>query len=106
MVGWGFDIGNALAPNGYPKSGVLKCQWFQMALIQGSDSYMYAVNLPPPPAGKSSHDVVEDFLFRLRANIRYQLRRELGDAYSLQEDQIYYCFTRPSVVSLRYLLKI
>lgn len=95
MLGWGADIADALAPNGYPKPGVQKVEWFRLHLMLNGSSYIDTINLPPLPPGKSEVDVASDYLFKVRQAMRIELQKRLGEVFNRQERNIQWCFTVP-----------
>jgi hypothetical protein len=94
VIGWGYDVSNALASTGYPKPGVQKLEWFKHHLWQNNS--IVAEMLPPLPAGKTSIDVVSDYLLNLRQAFRIELRKCLGEIFNREESNIQYCFTVPT----------
>lgn len=97
VAGWGYDVGEALAPTGYPKPGFQKVKWFKLQLMLEGNSYIDPTNLPPLPAGKSAVDVAADYLFKLRQAMRNYLNINLGDAFIREERYIQYCFSVPAI---------
>ena len=98
VVGWGPDTGNALAPTGFPKPGFRKVNWFHRSLVS-EFAYVDSTAMPALPPGKSSVDVVADYLSGLRTAIRSHLQAKLGETFNRLEKQIDWCFTNPAYVS-------
>jgi len=96
VIGWGADIADALAPNGLPKPGVLKVEFFKLQLMLPGNSYYDSMYLPTLPPGKSKIDVCADYLFKVRMAMRSQFYRSLGEVFS-QERSIQYYFTVPGI---------
>ncbi|KAH1917275.1 hypothetical protein KXW69_005209 [Aspergillus fumigatus] len=97
VVGWGPDIAEALAPTGYPKTGVQKVEWFKLQLMLSGNTYIDPINLPPLPPGKSEIDVAADYLFKLRQAMRAQLQKTLGEVFTREERNIRYYLTVPAI---------
>lgn len=97
VVGWGPDIADALAPTGYPKTGVQKVEWFKLQLMLSGNTYIDPINLPPLPPGKSEIDVAADYLFKLRQAMRTQLQKTLGEVFAREERNIRYFLTVPAI---------
>jgi hypothetical protein len=96
VVGWGADIGYALAPSGYPKPGIQKVEWFKLQLMRVG-TYTDHVNLPPLPPGKTEIEVAADYLLKLRQAMRAQLQKILGGIFDREERFIEYYFTIPPI---------
>ncbi|KAH7009814.1 hypothetical protein EDB80DRAFT_414451 [Ilyonectria destructans] len=97
VVGWGHDIADALAPTGYPKSGIQKVEWFKLYLMLGGNQYVNSKDFPPLPIGKDARDISADYLFHLRQAIRQALQKELGDVFNREERNIHWSFTISAV---------
>ncbi|KAK0387829.1 hypothetical protein NLU13_4074 [Sarocladium strictum] len=97
VVGWGPDIADALAPTGYPKTGVQKVEWFKLQLMLSGNTYIDPINLPPLPPGKSEIDVAADYLFKLRQAMRAALQKTLGEVFNREERNIRYYLTVPAI---------
>ncbi|KXX77095.1 Kinesin light chain 1 [Madurella mycetomatis] len=92
ILGWGYDIVDALTPTGYPKPGVHKSEWFMLGLMSSQLTYIRDLNIQPP-AGKSQVDVVADYLSKLRDAIFLVL----CSSFDMEEIHIQWWFAIPPV---------
>ncbi|KAH6848057.1 hypothetical protein B0I37DRAFT_156498 [Chaetomium sp. MPI-CAGE-AT-0009] len=93
IVGWGYDIDDAIAPSALPKPGIHKAQCFMAGLMNPQPTYIKDLNIPPPPTGKSYDDIVTDYLSKLRDAIFFVLR----SSFNMEDIHIQWWFAIPPV---------
>lgn len=103
LVGWGFDIADAIqfndfpTPRSFPKYGTQEVKWLMLRLMGGGNSYNASSVPPSLPPAKSEIDLSEDFLLKVRMAVISQLEANDGALFFQEEGNIHYYFTIPGV---------